>query len=43
VEGTSLPVVDELLVKGNPDLLSSVAAGADGVLEVDGDGAKQPR
>jgi hypothetical protein len=43
VEGASLVVVEELLLEGNPKLLSSVVAGASGLLEVDGDGDEQPR
>jgi hypothetical protein len=43
VEGTSLVVAEELLLKGNPELLSSVVACASALLEVNGDGAKNPR
>jgi hypothetical protein len=43
VEGTSLTVVEELLLEGNLELLSGAAAGACGLLEVDGDGVEQPR
>jgi hypothetical protein len=42
-EGARLTVVEELLLEGNPKLLSGVVAGASGLLEVDGDGAEQPR
>jgi hypothetical protein len=38
----SLTVADELL-EGNPKLLSGAVAGAGGLLDVDGDGAEQPR
>jgi hypothetical protein len=43
VERTSLTIVEELLLEGNRELLSSDVVGADGLLEVDGDGAEQPR
>jgi hypothetical protein len=45
VEGMHLAVVEELLLEGNPKLLSGAAAvaSASGLLEVDGDGAEQPR
>jgi hypothetical protein len=42
VERTSLTIVEELLLEGNRELLSSDVVGADGLLEVDGDGAEQP-
>jgi hypothetical protein len=43
VEGACLAVAEELLLEGNPKLLSGAVAGASGLLEVDGDGAEQPR
>jgi hypothetical protein len=47
VEGVRLAVVEELLLEGNPKLLSgavaAVIAGTSGLREVDADGAKQPR
>jgi hypothetical protein len=42
VEGTSLTVAKELLLDGNPKLLSSVVTVISGLLEVDDDGAEQP-
>jgi hypothetical protein len=47
VEGVCLAVAEELLLKGNPKLLSgalaTAVAGTSGLLEVDGDGVEQPR
>jgi hypothetical protein len=43
VEGVHLVVAEELLLVGKPKLLSGAVAGAGGLLEVDGEGAKQPR
>jgi hypothetical protein len=43
VEGTSLTVAEELLLEGNPELLSDAAVGTCGLLEVDDDGVEQPR
>jgi hypothetical protein len=47
VEGTYLAVAEELLIKGNPKLLSGAVTAAlvsaGGLLEVDGDGAEQPQ
>jgi hypothetical protein len=43
VEGTSLTVAKELLLDDNPKLLSSVVTVISGLLEVDDDGAEQPR
>jgi hypothetical protein len=47
VEGVRLTVAEELLLKGDPKLLSGavvvVVTSVSGLLEVDGDDAKQPR
>jgi hypothetical protein len=43
VEGTRLTVAEELPLEDNPKLLSDAVAGVSGLLEVDGDGAEQPR
>jgi hypothetical protein len=43
VEGACLVVAEELLLEGNPKLLSGAVAGTSGLLEVDADGAEQPR
>jgi hypothetical protein len=47
VEGVHLRVAEELLLKGNPKLLSgtivAAVAGTSGLMEVGGDGAEQPR
>jgi hypothetical protein len=43
VKGVSLTVAEELLLEGNPELLSSVVAVASGLLEVNGDGVEQPQ
>jgi hypothetical protein len=43
VEDVRLVVAEELLLKGNPKLLSGAVATASGLMEVDGDGAEQPR
>jgi hypothetical protein len=43
VEGVCFAVAEELLLEGNPKLLSGAVAGASGLLEVDGDGVEQPR
>jgi hypothetical protein len=43
VEGTCLTVAEELPLEDNPKLLSGAVTGASGLLEVDGDGAEQPR
>jgi hypothetical protein len=47
VEGTRLAVAEELLLEGNPKLqtgaIAAAVASASGLLEVDGDGAEQPR
>jgi hypothetical protein len=40
VEGACLAVAEELLLEGNPKLLSGAVAVAGGLLEVDGDGAE---
>jgi hypothetical protein len=47
VEGAHLTNAKELLLEANPKLLSgkvtAAGAGVSGLLEVDGDGAEQPR
>jgi hypothetical protein len=43
VEGARLMVAEELLLESNPKLLSGVVTGVCGLLEVDDDGAEQPR
>jgi hypothetical protein len=43
VEGAHLTVAEELLLEGKPKLMSGAVTGASGLLEVDGDGAEQPR
>jgi hypothetical protein len=40
VEGARLTIAKELLLEGNPKLLSGVVAGVSGPLEVDDDGAE---
>jgi hypothetical protein len=42
VEGAHLTVAEELLLEGNPKLLSGANTAASGLLEVDSDGAEQP-
>jgi hypothetical protein len=43
VEGTRLAFAKELLLKGNPKLLSGAVTAASGLLEVNGNGVEQPR
>jgi hypothetical protein len=42
LEGTSLTIVEELLLEGNLELLSGALAGVGALLEIDIDGAEQP-
>jgi hypothetical protein len=43
VKGPSVPVPEELFLEGEPGLTTHVCLVADDVLELDGDGAMEPR